>query len=59
MGILVAVLLLGGVLWNGLAAAESQCIKCHTDLKGLVKLTLELEKQRPKPVKSAETTGEG
>ena len=38
--------------------AESQCISCHTDVKGLIKLGWEVEKVKPKK-KSAETAGEG
>lgn len=39
--------------------AENQCVVCHTDVKKLIRLSWEIEKIRPKPVKSAETSGEG
>jgi hypothetical protein len=39
--------------------AESQCVKCHTDAKRLIRLSWEIEKIRPKPAKSALTSGEG
>lgn len=41
------------------AAAQSQCITCHTDVKKLIRLSWEIEKIRPKPEKSVETSGEG
>lgn len=41
------------------AEARSECITCHTDVKKLIRLGWEIEKIRPKPGKSAETSGEG
>jgi hypothetical protein len=41
------------------ASAESQCVRCHTRVKGLIRLSWSVEKLRPKPVRSAETSGEG
>jgi hypothetical protein len=38
---------------------QSQCVACHTDVKGLIRLSWEVEKLRPKPVQSAEISGEG
>ena len=40
-------------------ATESQCVKCHTDAKKLIRISWEIEKIRPKPEKSALTAGEG
>jgi hypothetical protein len=41
------------------AEAKSECIACHTDLKELIRLSREIEKIRPGPSKSAETSGKG
>jgi hypothetical protein len=41
------------------SAAESECVKCHTDAKGLIRLGWEVEKIKGKPVSSAEIEGEG
>ncbi len=41
------------------AEAKSECITCHTDVNKLIRLGWEIEKIRPKPGKSAETSGEG
>ena len=41
------------------SAAASQCVRCHTRVKGLIRLSWAVEKLRPKPVRSAETSGEG
>ena len=38
---------------------ESQCVVCHTNVKGLIRLGWEIEKIRPKAGASAETSGEG
>jgi hypothetical protein len=38
---------------------QSTCIACHTDVKGLIRLSWEVEKIRPKQAQSAETSGEG
>jgi len=51
---------------NGMAAlaadnvgsASNQCLACHGNLKPLIRLTWEVEKQK-KPLVSAETSGEG
>jgi len=40
-------------------ANKNECVKCHTNLKKLLLLSVEIEKIRPKPAKSAETAGEG
>jgi hypothetical protein len=60
-----------GVLWlsvwgfSGIPRAglesdsESECVKCHTDVKGLIRLGWEVEKVKGKPAASAETEGEG
>jgi hypothetical protein len=37
----------------------SQCINCHTRVKGLIRLSWEVEKLHPRPAPSAETSGEG
>ena len=42
-----------------LGKTESQCVVCHTNVKKLIRLGWEIEKIRPKPGKSAETSGEG
>ncbi|NQT10442.1 MAG: hypothetical protein HQ573_04635 [Desulfobacteraceae bacterium] len=39
--------------------SSSQCVNCHTNVSKLIRLTWEIEKTRPKPGKSAETSGEG
>lgn len=39
--------------------SESQCVVCHIDVKMLIRLSWEIETIRPKPGKSAETSGEG
>jgi hypothetical protein len=38
---------------------SSQCIHCHTRVKGLIRLSWEVEKRHPRPAQSAETSGEG
>lgn len=38
---------------------ESQCVICHTDLSKIIRLSWQIEKIRPMPGKSAETSGEG
>ena len=40
------------------ASEESECVKCHTNVKGLIRLGWEVEKVRPRK-KSAETSGDG
>jgi hypothetical protein len=61
---MLAFLLLAG-LWFPVdltaqkSVPQSQCIACHTDLKKLMRLCWEIEKIRPKPRASAETSGEG
>ena len=44
---------------NPATPASSQCVACHTDLKGLIRLCWEVEKIKPQPKTSAETAGEG
>jgi hypothetical protein len=41
------------------SAKESECVKCHTNVKGLIRLGWEVEKIKGKPASSAETEGEG
>lgn len=41
------------------SAPSSQCVRCHTDVKGLIRLGWEIEKIRGKPAVSDETVGEG
>ena len=41
------------------APRPSQCVQCHTNVKGLIRLSWEVEKLRPKTGQSAETAGEG
>lgn len=38
---------------------QSQCIRCHTNLKSLIRLCWEVEKTKPKAKGSSETSGEG
>lgn len=38
--------------------AESECVNCHTDAERLVTLARKIEKVRPKPGPSPESTGE-
>jgi hypothetical protein len=40
-------------------AGQSQCVQCHTRVKGLIRLSWEVEKLHMPPVRSAETSGEG
>jgi hypothetical protein len=40
-------------------ATDSECIKCHADLKKLIRLCWEVEKTKPKKGQSAEIYGEG
>ena len=46
-------------LWctSAVLGASDSCLDCHTNADQLKKLTLEMEKRKPK--KSAETAGEG
>jgi hypothetical protein len=39
--------------------SDSQCVQCHTNVKGLIRLSWEVEKVKPKVGRSAETSGEG
>ncbi|MBC8199857.1 MAG: hypothetical protein ISS67_00095 [Desulfobacterales bacterium] len=39
--------------------SSSQCVNCHTNVSKLIRLSWEIEKIKPKPGKSAETSGEG
>jgi hypothetical protein len=41
----------------GAQSPSDSCLDCHTNVDQLKKITLELEKKKPK--KSAETAGEG
>ena len=58
--VLLADLFMLGWLRVGVAAeiTQSECVRCHTDVKGLIRLGWEIEKVRPE-TKSAETSGEG
>jgi hypothetical protein len=38
---------------------DSECVRCHTDVKGLIRLGWEIEKIKGKPAESSETQGEG
>jgi len=39
--------------------ADSSCIACHANVKKLIKLGWKIEAERPKSLKSSETSGEG
>ena len=39
--------------------SQSECVKCHTDVKGLIRLGWEVEEVKGKPAASAEIEGEG
>jgi hypothetical protein len=41
------------------SANESECVKCHTNVKGLIRLGWEIEKIKGKPTASREIAGEG
>jgi hypothetical protein len=41
------------------AAAETECVKCHTNLKKLMDLSWEVKKHKPKTEVSKKTSGEG
>jgi hypothetical protein len=55
------VILLIGLPFHFVRAVEiqNQCIQCHTNLKKLIRLCWEVEKLKPKPKGSSETSGEG
>lgn len=38
---------------------KNQCVVCHTNAKGMIRLSWEVEKVRPKHGISSETSGEG
>ena len=38
---------------------DSQCVKCHTNVKGLIRLGWEIEETKGTPAASEETEGEG
>lgn len=63
--ILSGALFLGisALLDNPLATADSvsknECVKCHTNVKGLIRLGWEIEKIKGKPTASREIAGEG
>ena len=42
-----------------IAEAKSECVVCHTDMKRLIRLSLEIKQARPKLDESAKTSGEG
>lgn len=44
---------------SGPEPGDSQCVRCHTDVKGLIRLSWEVTASRPAPVQSVETSGEG
>ena len=51
-------------LWEETAVArevngKSECVRCHTNVKGLIRLGWEVEKVKPKQGKSTKTSGEG
>jgi hypothetical protein len=64
-------LILSGALFLGISAlsdkplatadsaSENQCVKCHTNVKGLIRLGWEIEKIKGKPTASQEIAGEG
>jgi hypothetical protein len=64
-------LILSGVLFIGISAFsdepqatadsvnENECVKCHTNVKGLIRLGWEIEKVKGKPPASREIAGEG
>lgn len=54
-----AVMLGLGIAVPGQDAAPSGCVKCHTDVKKLIRLGWEVERVRGKPATSAENEGEG
>ena len=56
--ITLLVLFNGPTIGNALAA-QSECIRCHTKLKSLIRLCWAVEKIKPRPPQSAETSGEG
>ena len=37
---------------------KTECIKCHTDAKKLIRLSWKIEKIKPKPGKSKEISGD-
>jgi hypothetical protein len=41
------------------ASPRSECVRCHTNVKKLIRLGWEVEKVKPKQAKSKETSGEG
>jgi hypothetical protein len=57
----LANLMIAGWLSAALATevTESECIRCHTNVKGLIRLSWDVEKVKPAKPKSAETSGEG
>jgi hypothetical protein len=64
-------LILSGALFFGISALsdkpqatadsvnENECVKCHTNVKGLIRLGWEIEKVKGKPIESREIAGEG
>jgi hypothetical protein len=61
---LVPSLSVGIDLWEEMAIAKevnskNECVRCHTNVKGLIRLGWEVEKVKPKQGKSTKTSGEG
>jgi hypothetical protein len=54
-----AVVMFPGVSINQELETQSQCVACHANLKKLIRLCWEVEKIKPRPAQSAETSGEG
>jgi hypothetical protein len=57
--ILVSLLFCPPFLSSQAVENQNQCIRCHTNLKKLIRLCWEVEKIKPKSKGSAETSGEG
>jgi hypothetical protein len=41
------------------SVTKNECVKCHTNVKGLIRLGWEIEKVKGKPTSSREIAGEG
>jgi hypothetical protein len=41
------------------SVSENECVKCHTNVKGLIRLGWKIEKIKGKPAASSEIQGEG
>lgn len=58
--LVAAIVLCGpGLSVTGQNPPVSGCVKCHTDVKKLIRLSWEVERVRGKAPVSAETAGEG